>query len=902
MATEQSVTLDINGMTCASCVRRVERALNKVEGVETASVNFAAETAQVTHAGTVPVETLIAAIQKAGYEAAERQPDTDREAARAHHARATLYTLLFGAALGIPTIILAMGMDIADLAINDDHQLTGRLLLALATPIQFGLGWRFYRGSWTSLRHFNPNMDVLVALGTSVAFGYSAWVVLANEDRHMFFDVSAAVLVFITMGKYFEERSKGEASSAIRKLLGMSAKSAAVLRDGNELELPLDQVRRGDIVVVRPGQRVPVDGVVREGLGTVDESMVTGESIPVERRPGDAVIGGTVNQDGVMRVEATAVGDNSALARMARLVEEAQGSKAPIQKLVDQVAAVFVPVVIVIAAAVFLAWGFLGGDWVDAMVYAVAVLVVACPCALGLATPTAIMVGTGMGAERGILIKDAEVLERMRGLDTIVLDKTGTLTEGRPQLQETVTFGAIGRDELLLLAATAESGSEHPLSRAIVDAAVEAGMTMGSPEDFHAHTARGVTASVDGRAVVAGNRRLFEEQGIVVTAAAAEALDRLEAAGQTVILVAVDGTVNGALGIADAVKQNAARAVQALKDLGLRVIMMTGDNERAAGAVARQVGIAEFRAGARPEDKLALVEQLQAQGRHVAMVGDGINDAPALARADIGIAMATGADVAIEAGHITLLHGDVSRIAEAVMLGRSTLAAIRQNLAWAFGYNVIAIPIAAAGLLNPIIAGAAMAFSSVSVMANSLRLRTKGGRIAVASGNPRPSGGRGFFRANRAPLLAMGAAAAVLVLPLVVFTGIERDWFGGDEASIGDREVRVELTSWEVAPSRESISAGDVTFIAVHPGNHVHGGDSHDEAGTIHDLAILRKLPDGSYELVARSRELGVGEQERLTVTLAPGEYELVCDLVEEIHEDTISHQAEGMVATFTVT
>lgn len=781
MATkERALTLDITGMTCASCVRRVERALSKVEGVETAAVNFASETARVTLAGAVPFETLVGAVEKAGYAARPHTDDASRDAARADHARKTLVTLIFGAVLGVPAVILAMGMDIGDVTIAGSHTFTGWVIFALATPVQAVLGWRFYRGSVTSLRHLNPNMDVLVALGTSVAYVYSAWVVIENDHRTMFFDASAAVLVFITMGKYFEERAKGASSEAIRTLLGLSARSATVIRDGVEVELALADVRVGDLFVVRPGQKVPVDGMVRDGSSTVDESMITGESIPVERHPGDRVIGGTINQAGILRAEATAVGEQTALARMARMVEEAQGSKAPIQKLVDQVAAVFVPVVIVIAAGVVLGWGLLGGSWVDAMVASVAVLVIACPCALGLATPTAIMVGTGMGAERGILIKNAEVLERTKTLDVVVLDKTGTLTQGRPEVTDAIPTGTMSEAELLTLAAAAESESEHPLSRAVVDAAVESGYALPEPTEFHAFVGLGVAATIAGRRVVAGSSRILEGESIVLGARAKEELDRLEAMGRTAIVVAVDGRVEGVLGIADEVKQNAARAVDALHRLGLRVILMSGDNERSVAAVAGQVGITEYRAGARPEDKLALVAALQAEGLSVAMVGDGVNDAPALAQADIGIAMSTGTDVAIEAGDITLLSGDVSKIAEAITLSRSTLRTIRQNLVWAFGYNVLAIPVAAAGLLNPVIAGGAMAFSSVSVMGNSLRLRSKARDIAEGSGNTYRGPREGFVSANRGPLFAMGSAAAVLLVPLVIFTGIGRGWFGND--------------------------------------------------------------------------------------------------------------------------
>ena len=900
MATpDTSVTLDITGMTCASCVRRVERALAKVPGVETASVNLAAETARVTFGAPVPVESLIAAVEKAGYEAATSVPDADRSGEREAHARKTLIQLLVFGALAVPTIVLAMAMDIAGMHINDDPKLHGWIVLLLATPIQFGLGWRFYRGASISLRHLNPNMDVLVALGTSVAYLYSAWVVITNSHNHMFFDVSAAVLVFITMGKYFEETSKGAASSAIRALLGLSARTATVLRNGAEAEVPVEELKLGDIFVVRPGQRIPVDGIVREGHSTVDESMLTGESIPVERKPGDHVVGGSINQNGVMHAEATAVGDETVLRRMARMVEDAQGSKAPIQKLVDEVAAVFVPVVIALALVTFVAWGLIGGDWQDGMVAAVAVLVIACPCALGLATPTAIMVGTGLGAERGILIRNAEVLERTRNLDVIVLDKTGTVTEGRPQVLEIEPLGDMQAAELLRWAAAAESPSEHPLSRAIVDRAVEDAIDLPAASQFEAITGRGVQAMVEGKLVLAGSPALFTEYGFPLEGAPANAAAALEQNGRTAILVAVDGRLEGVLGIFDDVKQNAPRAVAALKQRGLRVVMMTGDNESAAAAVANRAGIDEFRAGARPEDKLAFVRDLQAQGLSVAMVGDGINDTPALAQADIGIAMSTGTDAAIEAGDITLLHGDVSKIAESVALSRSTLSTIRQNLVWAFGYNVVTIPVAALGLLNPVLAGAAMAFSSVSVMANSLRLRTKARKLAEASGNSYSAPKQNALAASRGPILAMASATALLVLPLVVFTGIDRDWFGDGEAAMPAGAVRVELSNWKIAPSATELTAGTLTFDAVHLAeDHAHGDA---DAGKAHDLVVSRKLADGSFELVARTGAIPAGKQELLKVDLVPGEYLLSCDVVEEVGGKVVSHTVEGMVATIRV-
>jgi Cu+-exporting ATPase len=788
MTTDNATTLDIRGMTCASCVRRVERALGKVDGVDSASVNFAAETARVALARPVPVEELIGAVERAGYAASIPAPAAEGE--RAAHARRTLAILLFGAALGAPAVVLSMAMDIAGLAIFGEERLHQWLVLALATPVQVVLGWRFYRGSYASLRHLNPNMDVLIALGTTVAWAFSAWVVVWDRPHNMFFDVSSAVLVFVMMGKYFEERSKSEASAAVRALLGLSAKSARVLRGDAEIEVAVDDLVVGDVFVVRPGEKVAVDGVVRDGHSAVDESLVTGESAPVEKRPGDRAIGGTINQSGVIRVEATAVGEGTTLARMARMVEEAQGSKAPIQRLVDQIAAVFVPVVIVVAAVVFAAWGFAGGDWVDAMRYAVAVLDIACPCALGLATPTAIMVGTGIGAERGILIRNAEVLERTRALDVVVLDKTGTLTEGRPQVTDAIPAGLMPEGMLLTLAAAAEQGSDHPLSRAIVDAAVESGYEIPPATDFASATARGVVATVDGQRIVAGNRLLLDEQRIAAGDDVSEEAARLEAAGRTVIFVAVEGRVEGVIGIADEVKQNAARAVAALHALGLRVIMMTGDNKRAAASVAAATGVREWRSSAQPEDKLALVRELQAEGLAVAMAGDGVNDAPALAQADVGIAMSTGADVAIEAGDITLLSGDISKVAEAIALSRSTLGTIRQNLVWAFGYNVVAIPVAAIGLLNPILAGATMAFSSVSVMANSLRLRAKAKQIAERSGNHYAGAATPFLRANAGPLLSLGAAALVLLAPLVVFTSIDRGWIGNGDSPAAHHEEK----------------------------------------------------------------------------------------------------------------
>ncbi|MYA53895.1 MAG: copper-translocating P-type ATPase [Dehalococcoidia bacterium] len=761
-------------MTCASCVRRVERALNRVEGVDEASVNFASATARVSLGEGIGADDLVQAVERAGYDAAELDASADTTD---EDARARLAALIAGGVLAVPVIIASMAMDIAGLALFGSEQVTGWLLLSGAAIVQGLLGWRFYRASWPALRALTPNMDVLVALGTTVAFVFSAWVVLFDRSESMFFDVSAAVLLFVSLGRFFEDRARASAGGAIRALLGLTAKSVNVLRGENEEAVPVEAVAVGDVFRVRPGERVALDGVIRAGRSALDESLLTGESMPVERGPGEAVVGGALNQQGVLEVEATAVGEDTVLQRMAALVAEAQGSRAPVERVVDAVAAVFVPIVLVLALGTFLGWGFLDDSFVRAMVFSVAVLVIACPCALGLATPTAIIAGTGMGAERGILIRNAEALEMAARIDAVVLDKTGTLTEGRPELVEVAPAEGVGEEEVLALAAAVETLSEHPLSAAVVEAAEARGVVAGTAEGFEALPGAGLTAEVGGRTVLIGTRRLFEEQGVTLDGAEAT-LARLEGEGRTVALVAVDGAYAGTLAFADPLKANAARAVATLRSLGVRTIMATGDNERSAIAAAAALGIDEVHAGLRPEEKLALVRDLQGEGLRVAVAGDGINDAAALAQADVSIAMSTGADAAIEASDVTLLHGDVAKMAEAILLSRATLRTIRQNLGWAFGYNVIAIPIAMAGLLNPIVAGGAMALSSVSVMANSLRLRTQRRRIVEASGNDYEGPRERFTSMNRGPLLALASMVVVLLAPFVAFTGIDRSWWG----------------------------------------------------------------------------------------------------------------------------
>ena len=771
---DRAVTLRIGGMTCASCVRRVERALNRVEGVDEASVNFASATARVSLGEEIGAGDLVAAVERAGYDAAELDAGAD---VAYEDARGRLAVLIAGGAVAVPVIIASMAMDIADLPLFGSHTATGWLLLGGAAIVQALLGWRFYRASWPALRALTPNMDVLVALGTTVAFVFSAWVVAADRSESMFFDVSAAVLLFVSLGRFFEDRARASAGGAIRALLGLTAKSVNVVRGDAEEAVPVEAVAVGDVFRVRPGERVALDGVIRAGRSALDESLLTGESMPVERGLGEAVVGGALNQQGVLEVEATAVGEDTVLQRMAALVAEAQGSRAPVERVVDAVAAVFVPVVLVLALGTFLGWGFLDDSFVRAMVFSVAVLVIACPCALGLATPTAIIAGTGMGAERGILIRNAEALETAARIDAVVLDKTGTLTEGRPELVEVAPSEGMGEEEVLALAAAVESLSEHPLSAAVVEAAEARGIARGNAGGFEALPGAGLSAEVAGRTVLIGTRRLFEERGVALDDAEAP-LARLEGEGRTVALIAVDGAYAGTLAFADPLKANATQAVETLRSLGVRTIMATGDNERSALAAAGALGIDEVHAGLRPEEKLALVRDLQAEGLRVAVAGDGINDAAALAQADVSVAMSTGADAAIEASDVTLLHGDVAKLAEAILLSRATLRTIRQNLGWAFGYNVIAIPIAMAGLLNPIVAGGAMALSSVSVMANSLRLRTQRRRIVEASGNAYEGPRERFASMNRGPLLALASIVIVLLAPFIAFTGIDRSWWG----------------------------------------------------------------------------------------------------------------------------
>ncbi len=724
-AADQDVELAIEGMTCASCVRRVERSLAKVDAVAEVSVNLATERAVVHGSALAPA--LLAAVERAGYHARLIEPEqTDSEAnevlaRQAQIARRRQIDIAVGASLTAPLLILSM------LFMN---RFSGEniVLLALALPVWAYVGRNFHLGAMRATRHGTANMDTLVSLGSSAAFLYSVWATFFQINAETYFDTAAAIVTLISVGKYLEAVARNRAGQAIKRLATLGAKSARMLHDGIEVEVPLSRVQVGDLLLVRPGEKIPLDGRVVEGQASVDESMISGESLPVDRGRGDDVVGASINVDGFLTVQVTRVGKDTALARIIHLVEQAQISKAPAQRLADQISQYFVPAVLLVAAATYLGWVLSGHSSVQAMIAAVAVLVIACPCALGLATPTAIMVGSGRGAENGILIRGGESLERLRLIDEVVLDKTGTITLGRPVVTQIVSFGSDGAKgrpeaELLQLVASVERGSEHPLARAVVERAradgLDAQMTVSH---FAGIAGGGVQATQGDRQVLIGNRRLLVEHGIDLNGHL-QAIEGLEGGGQTVMVVAVNDQVTGAIALADAVKDGSAAAVQELHAMGIEVTMLTGDNARTAATIAHQVGIGRVLADVRPEDKATEVVRLQRAGKIVAMAGDGINDAPALAQADAGIAMGTGTDVAMEAADVTLVKGDLRSLALAIKLSRATMRVIRQNLFWAFFYNVILIPLAIFGKISPIFAAAAMALSSVTVVSNSLRLR-----------------------------------------------------------------------------------------------------------------------------------------------------------------------------------
>ncbi len=727
----EEASLGLIGMHCATCALTIEKALQDADGVIKAAVNLASETATIVYnpeVTTVPM--LRKVVEKAGYQAVTRNTGgVDREKeARLREARNLRFLMIFSFALAIPTFILSL---VSPLSMT----VTNWIMLGLATPVQFYVGSQFYIGAFKALRNGRANMDTLIALGTSAAYIYSLLVVTGIFNGSTYFDSAALIISIILLGRWLEASAKGRTSEAIKKLIGLQAKTANVILNDKEVQVPVDEVEVGNVIVVRPGEKIPVDGVIIEGASAVDESMLTGESLPVEKRIGDQVIGATLNKSGYFKFRATKVGQETALAQIVRLVEAAQGSKAPIQRLADKIAGVFVPAVLGIALVTFLIWFFFGQQpFIFALTAFIAVLVIACPCALGLATPTAIMVGTGKGAQNGILIKSAESLEQAHRVQTIVFDKTGTLTRGKPIVTDTISINGMSHEEIFHLAASVEKGSEHPLGIAIVEEAQNKQDRLSTPEEFEALSGLGVKARVENREVLLGNRLLMQENKIPIQSVE-NRISELENSGKTVMLMAVDRQLAGIISVADTLKESAEEAVNQLQAMGIETVMITGDNRRTAEAIARKAGIRNVLAEVLPRDKALEVRKLQQSGRVTAMVGDGINDAPALAQADIGIALGSGTDVAVETGDIVLVKDDLRDVVEAIKLSRYTIRKIRQNLFWAFIYNTIGIPIAAGILypftgllLNPVIAAAAMGFSSVSVVTNSLlmnRYRTK---------------------------------------------------------------------------------------------------------------------------------------------------------------------------------
>jgi heavy metal translocating P-type ATPase len=716
-STPDELSFDVEGMTCASCAVRIERVLSRQQGVTAATVNLAAREARVeTQPGTDPV-ALAGAVSRIGYRLTRIFPEEGREVVTARHDAETRrlgFILVAAAALTLPALVISM-------LFNVDHTGLGIAVWALATPVEFVLGWQFHRNAALRLRSLTASMDTLVSMGTLAAYGFSVWAFLAQE--HVFFETAATIITLILLGRYLEARARGRASQAIARLLELGAKEARLLVDGAEATVPIGRVHPGDVMVVGPGQRIPTDGIIIEGTTSVDESMLTGESVPVDKAPGSVVFGATVNQHGRMLVRATRVGAETALAQIVRLVEDAQATKAPIQHLADRISAYFVPVVMAVALATFALHLAFGGTAGTAMRSAVAVLIIACPCALGLATPTAIMVGSGRGAELGILFKNADVFERSRRVDTVVFDKTGTLTRGVMTLKEFDT----GEDpaRALYLIGSLEAASEHPVGKAVALGAEERGLELGAVTDFTTVPGQGARGVVDGISVAAGSERLMATAGLDVADRFRDRLVQMETQGDTAFLAGWDGKVRAALSVADTLRPTSAAAIASLRNRGIEAALLTGDATAPANAVAAALGIGRVLAGVLPGGKADEVGRLKAEGRVVAFVGDGINDAPALTAADLGVAIGTGTDVAIEAGDVVLMSGDPRLVDTALRLAAATFHTIRQNLFWAFAYNTAAIPLAAAGLLDPMVAAGAMALSSVSVVTNSLRLKRK---------------------------------------------------------------------------------------------------------------------------------------------------------------------------------
>ncbi len=927
--------LPIEGMTCASCVRRVEKALTKVEGVTGASVNLATEKAHVSFdPSQVDLARIEAAVSAAGYavgavapvfaSVAPAQPTApstteetldprDRERLRemADLKRKALVSLAVGVVMMI-LMYLPLPISMTTLA---------PFLLIAATVVQIWAGRVFYQATWAAAKHLSTNMNTLVAVGTSVAFGYSAFVTLWPNvamrwgfPMHLYYESAVIIVALILMGRWLEARAKRQTSAAIKALMGLQAKTARVIRNGVEEDVPVETVLAGDLVRVRPGEKVPVDGVLTEGRSTLDESMLTGESLPVEKAAGDEVIGATLNKTGSFVFRATKVGKETTLAQIVRLVEEAQGSKAPVQRLADEISSYFVPVILALAVLTFGAWLIFGPGLTEALTAAIAVVIIACPCALGLATPTAIMVGTGKAAEYGILIRGGEALEMARRIDTLVLDKTGTLTRGKPSVTHMATASGVETGELLRLAAAVEVGSEHPLADAIVTRARVENLTLPSVEDFESMTGKGVQARVEGRQVLIGNRSLMDERGIVVDSVADQAA-RVAVDGETPMFVVFDGVIAGFIAVADTLKPESPDAVSELSALGLEVWMVTGDNQATAEAIAREVGIAHVLAEVLPDQKAATIKALQADGKVVAMVGDGINDAPALAQADLGMAIGTGTDVAMAASDITLIGGDLRTIVTAIDLSRRTVSTIKQGLAWAFGYNVILVPVAMGALypffgvlLSPVLAAAAMAMSSVSVVTNALRLR---GFRPPKSVNEilHPALGRrlrevAYLAVIAALALGIGATALVLVPDAgagASMNGAVSPGAGLHAAALTTADRTVDITASDSLvfdPSSVSVRAGEtVAFRVTNVGQIAHEfviGDAAFQAA--HD----KEMQSGDMTSMT-------GSEAAYEVSLEPGETRVVAYRFDDPGQflygcHVPGHYSAGMKGVITVT
>ncbi|MDM5187082.1 heavy metal translocating P-type ATPase [Bacillus sp. DX4.1] len=721
----KKVNLDIEGMTCAACSNRIEKVIGKMEGIESVTVNLAMNTATIVYKdGIITIPAILEKITKLGYKGKpQEETGSNKKEEQLKEKRKQLFLSIL---LSLPLLYTMVAHMPFETGLLVPHFLMNPWVqLLFATPVQFYIGSQFYIGAYRSLRNKSANMDVLVVLGTSAAYFYSLYEGLKTLQNpsyspQLYFETSAVLITLILVGKYFEAVAKGRTTEAISKLLSLQAKEALVIRDGNEMLIPIENVVIGDTIIVKPGGKIPVDGIVLSGTSSVDEAMITGESIPVDKQSGDTLIGATINKNGTLTMRAEKIGKDTALASIIKIVEEAQGSKAPIQRMADTISGIFVPIVVAVAAIAFLIWyfGITPHDLPQSLEVAIAVLVIACPCALGLATPTSIMVGTGKGAEKGILFKGGEYLEATHKINAVLLDKTGTVTKGRPEVTDVMSL----QDDMLLLAASAENVSEHPLASAIVEYGKQNNIALLPVEEFRAVPGHGIEANIDGKQVVIGTRKLMSEHSIDM-ATYEQAMSELEADGKTVMLVAISGQFTGMISVADTIKESSKEAIHTMQSAGIDVYMVTGDNKRTAEAIAKQVGIDHVYAEVLPQQKADIVEQLQEQGKRVAMVGDGINDAPALAKANIGMAIGTGADVAIEAADVTLVGGDLGHIPQAIDLSQKTMKNIRQNLFWALFYNAIGIPIAASGLLEPWVAGAAMAFSSVSVVTNALRLK-----------------------------------------------------------------------------------------------------------------------------------------------------------------------------------